>query len=147
MLGYFDPDSLKIGKTSGTITFICAADGGKVQEIAINSRKDAARIIAALKDQMDHGIAGLNGRFQKVQGTFARLPDSEQEGIITDPNNFKETPVRIGFEMKSGDLPSRGICIAIGEMVEGALMVERMTIAPLAPTPAPQPGMKPSMQT
>jgi hypothetical protein len=142
MIGYFDPESLKIGETEGVITFVNAADGGDVQEIRIENRKDAKRIIAALKDQMEHGIAGLNGRFRKVQGTFARLPDSHQEGIITDANGRKETPVRIGFELKPGELPGRGICIAIGEMVEGALMVERMTVAPIAPMPVPQQGMQ-----
>jgi hypothetical protein len=45
----------------------------------------------------------------------------------------------MGFDIAPGDLPSRGLCIAIGEMVDGALMVQRMTLAPIAPTPIPNP--------
>lgn len=142
MIGYFDPDSLKLGETDGVITFISASNGSETHEVRIENRKDTKRIVAALKDQMDHGMAGLNGRFKKVQGTFASIPQNPKEGIITDPKSRKETPVRIGFDVKPEALPKRGLCVAIGEMVDGALMVERMTIAPIAPMPAPQQGMQ-----
>jgi hypothetical protein len=39
-------------------------------------------------------------------------------------------------------VPARGVCIAIGEMVDGALMVDRLTLAPIAPMPMPNPGMQ-----
>lgn len=138
MIGYFDPDSLIMGETDGVITFINAANGGDVKEVRITTPKQAKQVIAALKDQMEYGIAGLEGRFRKVQGTYSRIPGNNQEGIIVDPSDKKETPIRIGFDIKPHELPHRGICVAIGEMVDGALIVDRMTVAPIAPMPSPQ---------
>lgn len=139
MIGYFDPDSLKVGDADGVISFINASDAGDIKEVRITSPKDAKRVMAALTDQIKHGLAGLDGRFIKVQGTFNRLPESIKDGIIVNAKTGKETPVRLDFEVKPGELPARGLCIAIGEMIDGALMVHRMTMAPIAPTPAPNP--------
>lgn len=137
MLGYFDPESLQVGESEGVISFINAADAADIKRVEINTTKDAKRIIAALNDQMKHGVAGLEGRFKKVQGTFNKLPGSARDGIIVDAKTGKETPVRMSFDIGENDLPSRGLCIAIGEMVDGALLVQRMTLAPIAPTPVP----------
>ena len=142
MIGYYDPDSLKVGETEGVISFINASDANDVKEDQINTQKVAKTVVAALKDQMNHGLAGLNGRFRKVQGTFTRVPGSMSEGIIVDAKGGKEVPVRMGFGVKPGDVPARGVCIAIGEMGDGALMVDRLTLAPIAPMPVPNPGIQ-----
>ncbi|MFX4300064.1 hypothetical protein [Pseudosulfitobacter pseudonitzschiae] len=139
MIGYFDPDSLKVGDADGVISFINASDAEDIKEVRIASTNDAKRVISALKDQIKNGLAGLDGRFEKVQGTFNRLPGSTRDGIIVNPGTGKETPVRMDFDVKSGDLPARGLCVAIGEMIDGALMIHRMTMAPIAPTPVPNP--------
>jgi hypothetical protein len=142
MIGYFDPDTLKVEENRGSISFVNAADGDDVQEVEIASTNDAKTILAALNDQMTFGIAGRHGSFRKVQGTFTRNPGSKNEGIILDPDTGNEIPVRMAFDVKPNDLPGRGICIAVGEMIEGALMVERITVAPIAPMPVPQQGIQ-----
>jgi hypothetical protein len=140
MIGYFDPDSLQVEDSKGVISFVSAADAADVTEIEITTSRDARNIIAALKDQIEHGIAGSEGRFRKVQGVFTRVRESQNEGIIVEGD--KEIPARMSFDVKPGDLPLRGICIAMGEMVEGALMVSRMTLAPIAPIPMPNQGLQ-----
>lgn len=142
MIGFFDPDSLKIGETSASISFVNAADVNDVHEVIINSIEDAQRVQTALQDQLTLGITSLNGSYMKVQGTFTKSPGSHNEGIIVDAGKARrdgnrEVPVRMAFDTKEGQLPDRGICIAVGEMVEGALMVFRITLAPISPIPAP----------
>ena len=137
MLGYYDPDSLRLQKTSGVISFINAADATDIREVSINTCKEARRIASALQDQIKHGVAGFNGRVRKVQGIFTHLPDSPGDGIIADHNTRQQTPIRMEFDADPDDIPDRGICITIGEMVDGALMAWRMKISPLAPIPAP----------
>ena len=141
MIGYFDPDSLQINETNASITFINATDNTDTHEVSITTSKDAKRVIRALKDQTQHGFAGLNGIFKKARGILTMLPGNNEfkDGIITDPDSRKEIPVRMNFNTKTDELPNRSICIAVGEVMEGALMVDRMTIAPIAPIPAPQP--------
>lgn len=135
MIGYYDPDTLKVGESEGVISFVNAADAKDVTEVRITTVKQAKSVVAALKDQITHGLAGSEGSFRKVRGTFVRLPDSHNEGVITDGK--AKVPARMGFEVKQGDLPLRGLCIAMGEMVDGALMVSRMTLAPIGPIPSP----------
>ena len=137
MLGYYDPDSLRLQKTDGVISFINAADVTDIREVQITTGKDARRIIGALKDQIKHDLAGLNGRVRKVQGIFTHLPDSPGDGVIADTDTNQQTPVRMEFDTAPEDIPDRGICIAIGEMVDGALMAWQMIVDPLAPMPAP----------
>ena len=141
MIGYYDPDSLKVEEASGIISFINAADGTDIHEVSITTGKEARRVANALQDQIKHGVTGLNGGFRKIQGIFTRLSDCPTDGIITE-SDMRETPIRATFDTGPDGLPERGICIALGEMVEGALMTDRMKLAPLPPMPSPQHGMQ-----
>lgn len=137
MLVYFDPSSYTETETSGEITCVNASDANDRHVVPIRTRKQAQAVIDALKDQIKHGVAGKNGRFRKVQGTFFRI-ENTADGIIRSESG-KETPVRMDFDLSGTSMPDRGVCIAVGEFVDGALMVERMTLAPIAPTPQPMP--------
>ena len=135
MIGYFDPDSLKVDEAEGVISFVNASDANDIHPVRITSASTARTVAAALRDQLTHGLAGFEGRFRKVQGTFRRTPNRHDEGIITQEGT--PVPARMGFDVKPGDLPERGICIAVGEMLDGALSVSRMTLEPIAPLPRP----------
>ena len=139
MLGYYDPESLQVEETEAAITFISAADHQDKTRVHVKTRSELKRVADGLTDQALHGIAGTDGRVRKVQGTFSRVKGSLRDGIITDAMSRKQTPVRLTFRA-DGSLPSTGLCIALGEMVDGALMVSKMTVAPMGTVPLPLHG-------
>lgn len=141
MLGYYDPETLKVRENDAEILFRSASDASHTELVHIKTKLDARRVTNGLKDQQQHGLAGLNGRFRKVQGTFALVPGSKNEGIITTPGSGKQTPARLDFALAKENLPKVGICVAVGEFVDGALLVDSIAIS--AMTPIPMPGQNP----
>ena len=136
MFGYLDPKSLSVEAKSATIDFINASDAGDVRVIGIGSAEEARRIGAALSAQKTMRISSLEGIVEEFHGTIRMNPAFPGEGLMyTAQNPDRPIPIKLAFDAAENAIPEHSLGIIYGRKTDGAILVCRMAIRPISPTP------------
>lgn len=139
MFGYYDPESLIVGKRRAAIDFI-PADLSEGQGIITRVLKDRAavdEVLTALGDQKRLGIAAQAAPLREFRGTIALSENRADEAVmhLDGDDSGQLMPAKFAFTPGADDLPEQGYAIGQGAIKDGVLHIYRIAVRPLANEP------------